>query len=304
MGLLRSDAGERLVLMANTLVGRAATCNLRLAGPLVSGQHAQLRWIGAGWELHDLGSKNGTFVDSQRLPSGGRAALKSGQRLAFGQMDEPWTLVDDSPPSAMALPLSGGEALGAVGGVIGLPDPDSPELIIVEESPGCWVVEEEAGPRPLHDLDVVQVRGDKWRFHCGEAVDETVDAGTVPAVQNIQLSFLVSRDEEHVEVSGKFGHREIDLGSRAHHYTLLTLARLRLRDQKDPELPIDSHGWVHQEDLLRMLRFDPQRLSMDVFRARRQFGAAGIADAQRIVERRRDSSQLRLGVGHLLIHSS
>jgi pSer/pThr/pTyr-binding forkhead associated (FHA) protein len=51
------------------LIGRTAPSNLCLQDPKVSSAHARLRWTGAGWELRDLGSTNGTFVDgSAHLP--------------------------------------------------------------------------------------------------------------------------------------------------------------------------------------------------------------------------------------------
>jgi pSer/pThr/pTyr-binding forkhead associated (FHA) protein len=43
--------------------GRDPAANdLVLDDPRVSAQHARLVWTGRGWSLHDLGSKNGTFV--------------------------------------------------------------------------------------------------------------------------------------------------------------------------------------------------------------------------------------------------
>ena len=53
---------------------------------LVSGRHARLRWDGAGWWLEDLGSKNGTFVNGERIVSysAQKVALKS--RIQLGDM--------------------------------------------------------------------------------------------------------------------------------------------------------------------------------------------------------------------------
>ena len=64
----------------------------------------------------------------------------------------------------------------------------------------------------------------------------------------------------------------VPLGARSHHYLLLTLARMRLKDVERGE-PAATAGWVDQEELGRLLQFSPERLNLDIFRARRQFGA-------------------------------
>jgi len=48
----------------------------------VSGRHAEFRAKGAGYELHDLGSTNGTFVNGERLA--GSVALRNGDTIRFG----------------------------------------------------------------------------------------------------------------------------------------------------------------------------------------------------------------------------
>ena len=66
---------------------------------------------------------------------------------------------------------------------------------------------------------------------------------------SMQLHFQVSRDEEHVRVSATVDGENHDLGSRAHHYTALCLARLRLQDQTRAEIPESSHGWITSAEL-------------------------------------------------------
>jgi len=63
-----------LAAMARTLdpgvplsIGRAADAALRIDHPSVSRMHAELLFDGARWQLRDLGSKNGTFVDGIRV---------------------------------------------------------------------------------------------------------------------------------------------------------------------------------------------------------------------------------------------
>ncbi|MEO1336418.1 MAG: FHA domain-containing protein, partial [Myxococcota bacterium] len=65
--LRRIKSGETLVLAAQCLVGRSAACQIRLDDRYVSSEHAKLVWTGSKWQVRDLGSRNGTFVDGRRV---------------------------------------------------------------------------------------------------------------------------------------------------------------------------------------------------------------------------------------------
>lgn len=62
-------------------IGRAADRDVVVGDLLVSRYHAELRWNGSGWDLLDLGSVNGVFVDGRRVGTG---SVHVGQRLTFG----------------------------------------------------------------------------------------------------------------------------------------------------------------------------------------------------------------------------
>ena len=83
------------------------------------------------------------------------------------------------------------------------------------------------------------------------------------------------------------------LPHRSHHYLLVTLARARLADADAPEV---DRGWLAREDLCRMLAIDPQRLSVEIYRARRQMTGLGLAGGAEVVERRGATGEIRLGV--------
>src|SRR5690242_8852343 len=100
MGALESPDGVRHELCADHLVGRGPDAALSLAHDSASRRHAALRWTGKLWELLDLGSLNGSFVDDKRVPSGGRIMLKVGSQLRFGESEQQWLLIDDGPPGA------------------------------------------------------------------------------------------------------------------------------------------------------------------------------------------------------------
>ena len=50
-------------------IGRTARSKFQVKDPSVSEQHAELCWTGQAWELSDLGSTCGTFVNGARLSS-------------------------------------------------------------------------------------------------------------------------------------------------------------------------------------------------------------------------------------------
>lgn len=63
-------------------VGRGPGATLRLADVTVSRFHAELRYVGDGWLLRDLGSMNGTCVNDQRITT--TVHVRPGDRVAFG----------------------------------------------------------------------------------------------------------------------------------------------------------------------------------------------------------------------------
>jgi ABC transport system ATP-binding/permease protein len=69
-------AGSQMV------IGRDPACDYPLAYPMVSWHHAKLEKTPRGIEIEDLGSRNGTFVDGQRIS--GRLVLKTGSEIGLG----------------------------------------------------------------------------------------------------------------------------------------------------------------------------------------------------------------------------
>ena len=83
--LISADGGhrvQRLSRQRRLMIGTRPECELQLEDPAVSGQHAVIRWKKTHYELHDLCSTNGTFVDGVRVVS---ARLQPGQRLRLGR---------------------------------------------------------------------------------------------------------------------------------------------------------------------------------------------------------------------------
>src|SRR5688572_5893787 len=120
MGLLKCF-GKHCVLGADQLIGREPGAALRLDDDSVSWRHASLRWTGQAWELQDLGSKNGTFLDGRRIAPGTRTLLRMGSELRFGDTKELWSLADADPPGTSLVDVATGERISALDDLIAAP---------------------------------------------------------------------------------------------------------------------------------------------------------------------------------------
>lgn len=63
-------------------IGRGADCDVVIARDEVSRAHALLVHDRDGWTIEDLGSRNGTFVNEQRIE---RTALREGDTIRLGE---------------------------------------------------------------------------------------------------------------------------------------------------------------------------------------------------------------------------
>ncbi|HTA90027.1 MAG TPA: FHA domain-containing protein [Polyangiaceae bacterium] len=304
MGAIRSlTNGEVRQLETEHVVGRARRCALCLSEhKFVSAQHASLRFSGERWELRDLGSSNGTYLDGVRVVPGEARPLAPGAKLAFGSRQQEWELVDDGPPRVMAVPLDGGAPTLCDGELLTLPSPEQPSAAIYRGSDGGWLLEQPDELAPISNAQVFEVEGKPYRFCCPDLCVRTslAETNSSSSASRIELKFLVSGDEQSVQLSARCGSRVIDLGDRSHHYLLLTLARQRVADAADG-IPDPDCGWVYHEDFEHDPAMAAPQLNVDVFRARRQFDSAGIPDAARLIERRPRTKQLRLGVRRISI---
>ncbi len=82
--LVSSTLNARLELINGALIGRKAGDYTQVFGSqgYVSGTHARLQ-KNASWEIVDLDSSNGTFLNGQKLAANQPAAFKVGDTIAF-----------------------------------------------------------------------------------------------------------------------------------------------------------------------------------------------------------------------------
>jgi len=77
-----SQAGQVFTLGGQATLGRSAECTIRLEDEQASRRHARLSQQGGSWVLEDLGSRNGTLVNGQRI--GQAVLLQAGDWVRIG----------------------------------------------------------------------------------------------------------------------------------------------------------------------------------------------------------------------------
>jgi hypothetical protein len=112
--LTPTPSGERLVIAqkdhtpraipmekAELILGRSEENDVSLSDPDVSRQHARLERTAAGWQVVDMGSTNGTFVEGTKLLPGVPEVLSSGQTLRIGPYFIHWQAAGKPLSTAM-----------------------------------------------------------------------------------------------------------------------------------------------------------------------------------------------------------
>jgi hypothetical protein len=293
MATLKSSQGE-FRAPCRCLIGRSALADLRLESRRGSSEHASLGWYSGRWVLRDLGSSNGTKLNSKSLFPGDRTQVTRGSRLQFGDDGEVWTVVDCEEPEPCAVLLGPQQTVWGAQTLLVLPASDAPEASVFADA-DVWRLDTGAEVRPIECGDVVMLPSGYWRVlvpeHAGSPHART--AGPELAIAEIALSFSVTA--EKVSVTVQQGATTVSIPSRACLNTLVALCRLRLRsDASEPE-----RGWVSAFDLADMLHSSPEKVNVDVHRLRKLFQDAGLRNAQRIVERD-GAKKLRVGVARLV----
>jgi pSer/pThr/pTyr-binding forkhead associated (FHA) protein len=105
--VLRAGARQFRLQKESIIVGRGSAADIQVNSGLVSRQHARLTLTNLGVLVEDMGSRNGVFVNSQRVD--GSLRMKSGDSLTIG--DE--TLVLNEIEEALEEPRSNVTLVGA-----------------------------------------------------------------------------------------------------------------------------------------------------------------------------------------------
>ncbi len=252
-----------------------------------------LKWASSEWLLRDLGSTNGTWVNGELIAKGRDCVVGEGTQIAFGSQRLAWHLADAHPPEPMVVPVGGGDPV--LHSRRGDRYPFYTKGKCQHFSRFGWCLDARSG-RPS-DADSARQRLRRARGRLALLLPHTM-ASTVP-LQSVRLlegsglQFEVSSDEESVTLTIDTGRELVHLGESNTFYLLLTLARLRLQEQD--QRPPAEVGWVHREQLIRMLRCDPQLLNVWVCRIRSKLVKRGLLGL------RLDHSNVATALGRLRI---
>jgi hypothetical protein len=303
--LRRRDGAERYELIAQTSIGRASDASLRLGQSHVSLQHASLRWTSRGqWELRDLQSRNGTYLNGQRVPPGYPVKLDLGAELAFGSVSDALVVEDVSPPRAMLVRV--GEARPPIvlrDALVALPSPEEPSVSLFRDESGQWFIDSRDRVGRLDDGDLITIGTEHWRCCLPTMPDETETLGNVVGLStlaDLELRLAVSPGEDAIELTLRMNGHDVRLGQKACHYLLLVLARCRQGQDLPSAVGVDN-GWISVGVLLELLHVSEQRLNVDIFRIRQELKAVGVVDAVGVIERDPQQRRVRLGTGNVVL---
>ncbi|MBL8615541.1 MAG: FHA domain-containing protein [Deltaproteobacteria bacterium] len=292
--------GRAVRLRPSHTVGRSPDSHLELPENWISGNHARFDWSGAGWEVRDLGSKNGTFVDGRRLTAGDPARLGEGCRVAFGKSDDPWIFLRAGEAGVGARRQPEGTLRWGAANTLSLPDEDHPDCTVFLDEDNRWVADQDGEQRAVRDGELLFVGDTRWELILPSSYRDTVDISvTPPTLSDLHLKFYVSSNEEHVELKVELHGQEYDLGARTHHYVLLTLARVRAA-ARDPGAP--TAGWAYTDELAPRLRIETNTMNVNVHRIRQAFAKLPIEGGANIIERRTAARQLRISNVRTTVH--
>lgn len=288
--LLDTSNGDRHVLKPYYVLGRSAThSDGVLASPMASLIHASVRWQAMQWTLTDQ-SRNGTYVNGERLAKDEPTLMHAGDDICFGSLETtPWRLIDASAPADLLMPLSLGQHTIKLAAVQNLPDDTHPLACIYRSTDGQWLKETHDGVTPLNHGDLVYIGTTAWRLVCAEDRPGTL----IPSSAITCMHFQCSPDEAQVALQLSRGRLELDLGEQPHHYLLMLLARRRLHDAAHG-MAEQSQGWIDFEHLAQLLLMDKAALNIQLFKVRKAFELAveqGLI-CHGFMERRRDGVRL------------
>jgi hypothetical protein len=153
---------NKVVLKADTVIGRSTDCNLRIASNEVSRRHCRVIVTDDGVSVQDLGSSNGTFVNGQKIEQGKQAPLAPDSELSLGAVK--FVVRYDLPTGT-----------GDPGSTVEIPF-DPAMLAAAEEEDSTQPIPENPVVETVPEESALRVKSE---FPDGQQVEESESADTV-----------------------------------------------------------------------------------------------------------------------------
>jgi pSer/pThr/pTyr-binding forkhead associated (FHA) protein len=275
-----------------------------ISHPTVSRTHAIVHWK----------SKNGTAVNNQKIPTNSDIPIKKGDKLTLANNQELlFTLVDDSPPCDMPIPLEEpSQSMSSnfpdavyLSGYHLLPNEVAPQAILYKLPTNTWRIEYTNGPTKaldVNDGDWVYFDNRRWMLQCSLQGTDTLELTTsTRPIQDVLFRFNLSLDEEATQLELKTSQQTYDFQVRSHHYLTLNLARHKAADAQNG-IDKAGQGWVYTELLAKELGTEISYLNIMIHRARKQF--SDMLQQQYLCDHliERQAGKLRFGGLHFEIY--
>ena len=79
-----SELKKRYMIYGQAVIGRAKTCDIVLREKYISSEHIRIWYEKGEWYLEDLGSRNGTHINGQRIRN--RVMLDAQDEIVLGEL--------------------------------------------------------------------------------------------------------------------------------------------------------------------------------------------------------------------------
>ena len=276
----------------------------------ISKIHAIIEWHNHTWQIRDL-SKNGTWINKQKVPSAQNVVLKQGQTIYFANLQQhSWIIEDLEQPRDLLLGMNSQSITQPLTHYTLLPNNDTPTAALFFcKTRDCWVLErfdieasaKSAELKPLPINKTVRLPPYEWQLFLlnNHAKTSDIRSQQIDAHQ-CYFNFETSLDEEHTKLCLNYLDTQVELGERSHHYLLLHLARQKAK-HADEGIDPNNQGWIDNETLAQELGIEVSHINIQIFRARKQMAEVlpNIPGLPELIERRRGS--VRFNCSHAQI---
>lgn len=211
------------------IIGAAEGCDIRVESPYVSGRHCRLTLVDSAWTLEDLSSRNGTYLNGNRLQ--GVATVTRTDAIMLGRsFPMPWP-EEPSKPAAQPLPAEKPPhaAPATVGSVNRIRLSPSKEAFVLGRDPACDAVLDFPMVSSRHAA--VERRGEAWwvrdlgstngTFLRGQRIEQPMEVkpGDIIGLGSYRISFsadggqLVEEDRRG-EIGVEVAHVSVKIDDR------------------------------------------------------------------------------------------
>ncbi len=274
MAIVRNNVlGKSVVLKTPHVFGRNKhnACTF-IPDNDVSNSHATIFWKSGCWYIQDH-SKNGTLINGKQLIHK-ITKLRKGDTLQYGKnQTTKWEFIDIGTPTGYFISLNDKDKILSLPFAMDFMKSNCTEITFYCTKDLQWKVEKEGEVIDLvHGLKL-HFNNEEWMFIENTNISEALDYGHI--LNQSYFQFILSADEERIQIKIMINELELDLGEYKHNYLLLALAKKRLIDA-DLEYIFDDQGWIDIDvlasDMSKVFnkKIDSSYLNVEIQKLRKQ----------------------------------